>query len=207
MRHLKLAAIGLGLFTGIFIAGCGYLIQPKLATGIVKLAAGSYQLDSRHTSVLFKINHLGFTDYVGRFNKMDAQLEFDPKQLHSAKLSAVIDIASIDVNNPDLEETLRGASWFEAEKYPQAVFTTTSVQPINENSADFSGDLSLHGVTRPFVLHVTFNGGGTDLLTGSYTLGFTASGQLSRSEFGISYLVPAIADQVKIEVFAEFLQR
>lgn len=204
LKNIQLLGLVLVCF---WLSSCGYLIQPRLKTGMVELKPGSYQLDAKHTNVLFKINHLGFTDYVGRFNRVDAQLEFDPEHLAEAKLSAVIDIASIDVNNPDLEETLRGSSWFDSAQYPQAVFTTTGVKPIDNNSADFIGTLSLHGVTRTFVLHVRFNGGGTDLLTGDYTLGFSASGSLLRSDYGISYLVPAIADQVNIEVFAEFQKR
>ncbi len=207
MVNLRQPGLLLLIVASLLLTGCGYLIKPKIKTGIVQLQPGSYQLDPRHTSVLFKINHFGFTDYVGRFNKMDAQLEFDPKNLAAAKLSALIDIASIDVNNSELEESLRGDSWFDAARYPQALFTTRSVQLVDAQSADFLGDLSLHGKVMPFVLHVHFNGGGNDILTGAYTLGFSARGQLSRSAFGISYLVPAIADTVNIEVFAEFQRR
>lgn len=125
----------------------------------------------------------------------------------AAKLSAVIDIASVDVNNAELEETLRGSSWFDAEKYPQAFFKTTSVKVIDENTAEFSGDLNLHGVTAPISLKIHFNGGGNNMLTGSYTLGFSATSSINRSTFGMDYLVPAIADQVDLEVFAEFQQQ
>jgi len=188
----------------LLLCGCGYLIQPRLHSGMAQLEPGSYALDKQHTSVIFKINHLGFTDYLGRFNRMDAQLDFDPANIAAARLSAMVEIASIDVNNPDLEETLRGSSWFDAEHFPQALFRTQTVQVIDTRTADFIGDLTLHGVTKPFTLRVTFNAGGDDMLTGRYTLGFSASGQLQRSIFGMSYLVPAIGDQVRIEIFAEF---
>ena len=78
---------------------------------------------------------------------------------------------------------------------------------IDQNSARFTGDLSLHGITAPIELTVTFNGGANNMLTGFYTLGFSATGALSRSAFGIDYLVPAIGDQVALEVFAEFQQQ
>ena len=186
------------------LTACGYLIKPKVKTGMVNLERGSYQLDPLHTSVLFKINHMGMSTFVGRFDKVDASLEFDPKNLENAKLSAIITIASVDVNNKDLEETLRGSSWFDSEKYPQAFFKTTSVEVLSEKQARFNGELTLHGITAPIVLDVAFNGGGDNMLTGRYTLGFTATATFKRSTFGIDYLIPAVADNVDVEVFAEF---
>ncbi len=191
----------------LLLASCGTLIKPKVKTGLIQLEKGSYKLDPSHVAVLFKINHMGLSTFVGRFNKVDASLEFDPMNIAAAKLSAVIDIASVDVNNADLEETLRGSSWFDTEKYPQAFFKTTSVKVIDENTAEFSGDLNLHGVTAPISLKIHFNGGGNNMLTGSYTLGFSATSSINRSTFGMGYLVPAIADQVDLEVFAEFQQQ
>ena len=188
----------------LVLSSCGYLIQPKIKKDIVLLEKGSYLADPQHTTVLFKINHMGMSTFVGRFNKVDASLEFDPKNMADAKLTAVIDVASIDVNNRELEENLRDSSWFHTQKYPQAFFNTTSVQLIDENRAKFSGTLTLHGVTETIILDVVFNGGGNNMLTGAYTLGFSATTSFNRSVFGIDYLTPAIADKVDIEVFAEF---
>lgn len=195
------------LFSVLMLASCGYLIQPDIKSGMIQLQKGSYKIDPQHTSVLFKINHMGMSTFVGRFDQVDASLEFDPHNIAGAKLSAVINIASIDVNNKELEESLRGASWFDAAKFPQAFFTTTSVQLIDEKHARFNGPLTLHGVTRPISIDVVFNGGGNNLLTGHYTLGFSAASTFKRSVFGIDYLIPAVADDVDIEVFAEFQQQ
>jgi polyisoprenoid-binding protein YceI len=186
------------------LSSCGYLIQPAIKQNIVHLEKGSYTADPQHTAILFKINHMGLSTFVGRFNKVDASLEFDPAHIANAKLTAVIDVASVDVNNKELEENLRGSSWFHTEKYPQALFKTTSVQTIDEKRAKFSGTFTLHGITEPIVLDVTFNGGGNNMLTGAYTLGFSATTSFNRSVFGVDYLTPAIADKVDIEVFAEF---
>ena len=195
------------LLIGFLLVSCGTLIKPDVKTGIVQLEKGSYKLDQTHVAVLFKINHMGLSTFVGRFNKVDATLEFDPANIAAAKLSAVIDVASLDANNADLEETLRGSSWLDTEKYPQAFFKTTSVSVLDQNSAVFAGELTLHGVTAPINLTVTFNGGANNMLTGFYTLGFSATTAFNRSAFGIDYLIPAIGDQVAIEVFAEFLQQ
>lgn len=206
MQH-SVIKTGAAIFICLLVASCGTLIKPNVKTGIVQLDEGSYQLDQTHVAVLFKINHMGLSTFVGRFNKVDATLEFDPNNIAAAKLSAVIDVASIDVNNPDLEETLRGSSWFDTEKYPQAFFKTISVNLLDQNSAVFGGELTLHGVTAPMNLTVTFNGGANNMLTGFYTLGFSATSTFNRSTFGVDYLIPAIGDAVAIEVFAEFQKK
>lgn len=195
------------VFLAISLTACGYLINTKVKTGIVNLAPGSYQVDKQHLSVLFKINHMGMSTFVGRFNDVDAQLEFDPTHIENARLSAVINISSIDVNNSDLAETLRGSSWFEADKYPQALFSTTSVEKVDDTRAKFNGNLTLHGITAPVILEVTFIGGGDNMLTGRYTLGFSATTHFKRSQYGVDYLIPAVGDDVNIEVFAEFQKR
>ncbi len=195
------------LFLCLQLLSCGTLIQPNVKTGIYQLEKGSYKLDQTHAAVLFKINHMGLSTFVGRFNKVDASLDFDPANITAAKLSAVIDVASLDVNNPDLEETLRGSSWFDVASHPQAFFKTTHVVLVDKNSAIFSGDLTLHGITSPIELTVRFNGGGKNWLTGFYTLGFSATSSFNRSAYGIDNLIPAVADQVDIEVFAEFQQQ
>lgn len=200
-HHIKTFLL---VFLTLLLAACGYLVKPNVKTGIVNLEPGSYQIDKQHTSVLFKINHMGMSTFVGRFNAVDASLEFDPIHMENARLSAVINIVSIDVNNSDLAETLRGSSWFEADKYPQALFKTTSVEMVDETHAKFSGSLTLHGITAPLVLDVVFNGGGDNMLTGRYTVGFSATTRFKRSQFGIDYLIPAIGDDVNVEVFAEF---
>jgi polyisoprenoid-binding protein YceI len=206
MQH-HFIKIVLTIVIGVWLASCGTLIKPNVKTGIVQLEKGSYKLDQTHVAVLFKINHMGLSTFVGRFNKVDATLEFDPGNIAAAKLSAIIDVASLDANNSDLEATLRSSSWLDTGKYPQAFFKTTSVSVLDQNSAVFVGELTLHGVTAPINLTVTFNGGANNMLTGFYTLGFSAHSTFNRSTFGVDYLIPAIGDQVSIEVFAEFQQQ
>lgn len=191
----------------VLVSGCGYLLQPNVKQGMINLEAGSYQLDPLHTTVLFKVDHLGLSKFVGRFNRVEASLDYDPHNPAAAKLSAVIDIASIDVNNADFSETLRSASWFNAERYPQAGFVTTSVELVDGNRARFLGDLTLLGVTAPIVLDIHFNGGADNMLSGRYTLGFSATSKFKRSVFGMDQYIPAIGDDVELEIHAEFQRR
>lgn len=205
--HNKLRLLLIVVVAAMLFSSCGTLIKPNVKIGLTQLEKGAYQLDKSHVTVLFKINHMGLSTFVGRFNQVDASLEFDPNNIAAAKLSAVIDIASIDVNNIELEEALRGSNWFNAKKYPQAFFKTTSVKMLDGNNAEFMGELQLHGVTAPITLAIHFNGGGNNILTGFYTLGFSATSSFKRSTFDMDYLIPAIADRVDVEVFAEFQKR
>ncbi len=188
------------------LAGCGSLLQPDLDTELAELRPGSYEVDPRHTTVLFKVAHLGLSKFVGRFNDFDATLDYDPENPRAAKLDAVIRTASIDVTNSDFEDTLRD-SWFDSDEFPEARFTTTSVEIGKGNHARFTGDFTLLGVTAPITLDVVFNGGAFNMLTGRYTLGFSATGVIKRSTFGMDKYIPAVGDEVEIEVHAEFLKR
>jgi polyisoprenoid-binding protein YceI len=195
------------IITALVLSGCGYLMQPNVKQGMTNLERGSYRIDPRHTTVLFKVNHMGLSTFVGRFNRVDASLEYDPANPAAAKLSAVIETASIDVNNPNFSETLRSSDWFNSERYPQATFVTRSVELVDGSRAHFTGDLTLLGVTAPIQLDIHFNGGADNMLTGRYTLGFSATSTFKRSVFGMDQYIPAIGDDIEIEVHAEFQRR
>lgn len=188
----------------LLLAACTSLITPKLNTDYTTLRAGQYKLDKSHATVLFKVSHLGFSKYIGRFNELDATLDFDPQNFMAARLEAVVQTASVDVNDPDFEETLRGPGWFDSTSYPQAVLRTTSAEKLNETTTRFRGDFTLHGVTIPLDLDITFIAGATNPITGRYVIGFSATATVRRSEHGIAAHVPAVGDEVELEIHAEF---
>lgn len=198
-RSFPLAAAG-----AVLLSACAQLITPDVSTEAGALRAGAYRLDPDHATLLFKLDHLGFSTYVGRFNEFDASLDFDESDPKAARLEARVATASIDVGNPDFEETLRGAAWFDTETFPEARFVSTSIEITGENAGRVTGDFTLMGETRPVTLDVTFNGGARNLLTRRYTLGFAASGAFSRSAFGLDNFAPAVGDVVTLEIHAEF---
>jgi polyisoprenoid-binding protein YceI len=197
---ILLSLLGLG--------GCGHLVSHHhQTTELSALPEGAYRLDPEHATILFKIDHLGFSRLVGQFERFDATLDFDPQQPGQAKLVAVIDVASIDLDLPAFEEELRGAGWLDVERFPEARFESRSIAITGDDTGTVTGDLTLHGVSAPLTLAVTFNGGGGNLLTGAYTLGFAAEGSVLRSTFGLGAYAPAIGDDVLLEIHAEFLRR
>lgn len=200
LRHVALLA------TVMLLGSCS-LLTPSVETKLQELRSGQYQIDKKHVSLIFKIGHMSLSTLVGRFNEVDATLDFDPANIAATRLDAQINVASIDVNNPDLEESLRGSTWFDTKQFPQATFTTLKVEPKSGNTFRFTGNLSLHGVTAPVTLDVTFHGGANNMLTGYYTMGFSATGTIKRSAFGIDSYIPMIADDVALEVYAEFQKK
>lgn len=186
------------------LSACGQLIQPSLKHELVEIKPGNYSLDKQHTSVSFKVNHMGLSTFVGRFNDFDASLQYDAEDIKNSRLQAVIEMASVDVNNEKFERSLRGKFWFNTETFPQATFTTQSAVKINQNKIKFTGILSFLGVEKPIDLMVTFNGAGNNLLSGKYTLGFAADTTFKRSEFGLDQYIPAVGDEISLEVHAEF---
>jgi polyisoprenoid-binding protein YceI len=187
-----------------WLCACGHLLPRAEAPPASELPAGSYRLDPEHAALLLKIDHLGFSQLVGRFDDFDAILDFDPAHPDAAKLVATIDPASIDFDLPEFEEQLRGPDWFDVARFPEARFESRAIEITGGGAGRITGDLTLHGVTRPVTLEVTFNGAGDSLVTGRYTLGFAASGTLSRSAFGLGAYAPAVGDEVSLEIHAEF---
>ena len=196
----SLAVLGVALWA----SGCASLIRPNYRTELAELRAGDYALDPDHAYLLFRVEHLGLSTVVGRFDDVDATLDFDPADMASMRLDGVVDVASIDLDNADLERRLQGGDWLDAAAHPEARFTTTAVEADGNGALRVTGDFTLRGVTRPLVLEGRFVGGADNVLTGRYTLGFEASGALSRSDYGIDSLGALVGDAVELEIHAEF---
>ncbi len=195
------------ILLALVLGGCGYLIpHHNQTTELSVLPEGAYRLDPQHATILFKVDHLGFSKLIGRFDRFDATLDFDPQQPQAARLVAVIDPASIDLNVAAFEQDLRGSGWLDVERYPEARFESRTIEITGDDTGIVTGDLTLHGMSAPVTLDVIFNGGGSDLLTGAYTLGFEAHGSVLRSAFGLGAYAPAIGDEVLLEIHAEFLR-
>jgi len=172
-----------------------------------ELATGDYRIDPDHVFVTFKINHFGFANYVGRFNKVDGALKFDAEAPDRSALTVVIAAASVDTSNKFVDAQLKGPSFFNIENFPEIRFVSTNIKPNGPKKARVTGDLTLVGAEGPAVLNVIFNGAGTNPLTLRETLGFSATMAIKRSEFGLSAWMPAVGDEVTLDIEAEFLRR
>ena len=201
MRLLSLAILTSILFN------CSRILTPDQTTEVTEVRAGQYVLDPNHASLIWKLNHLGFSTFIGTFNDFEASLDFDPEDIESASLEVVIDTSSLDVDIPEFEEELRGDNWFDVEVHPQAVYRTTSfLEAVDEDTFIFAGDLTLLGNTSPVNLEVNFHGGGRNFLTRSYTVGFSGSARFNRSDFGLDRFTSfGVGDEIDLEIHVEFM--
>lgn len=186
------------------LAGCASLVRPNYTQALSEFRSGEYSLDPEHAYVHFNVEHLGLSTVVGRFNTVDASLDFDPASLDELQLDGVIDITSIDMNNESLENRLQGSDWFDTKRFPEATFKTRTVTVGNNNEFVITGDFSLHGITQPLSMNAVFKGGADNLLTGKYTLGFSATGSFLRSDYGVDAFAALVADEIFVEIHAEF---
>ena len=186
------------------LAGCAGLVRPNYTQTLSELRSGDYVLDPEHAYVHFRIEHLGLSTVVGRFNTVQATLDFDPENIAAMRLDGVVVVSSIDLNNEDLESRLVGTDWFDAAQFPEATFETQSVVAGGDNDFLITGNFTMRGITLPMQLDATFKGGADNLLTGKYTLGYAATGSFLRSDFGVDGFAALIADEVFIELNAEF---
>jgi polyisoprenoid-binding protein YceI len=142
-------------------------------------------IDPVHSTVGFKIRHL-FGYVTGRFTDVTGVIKIDPNHPESASVEATIGVKSIDTANTMRDNDLRGDNFFQADKYPTMTFKSASVSNVQGQEADVTGDLTLHGVTKPVTLHVKFLGKGPGM-GGVVTTGWEATGSLKRSDYGLTW--------------------
>jgi polyisoprenoid-binding protein YceI len=181
-------------------AGAGAASAPALDT----VKAGTYKVESFHTQVGFSLSHFGFTNYAGLFSGATGSLRLDPTHPAASRLDVTIPVDSILTTVPKLTDELKGEKWFDVAKFPQATFASTSVTLGSGGEATIAGNLTLHGVTKPVVLHAHLVGAGVNPLDKAYTVGFQASGTIKRSDFGVSLYAPALGDDVDLSIAGAF---
>lgn len=175
--------------------------------------AGAYVLDKAHASLIFRVSHIGFSNYTAQFSKFDAQLQFDPANPSASSVTATIDPRSLTLNAPPagfLDELLN-PKWLDAAGHPQMTFRSTKVELTGANTARITGDFTLKGVSLPVTLEATFNGGyAGNAYEPQARIGFSARGSLVRAAFGVKEGVPppgstmGVSDNVDFVIEAEF---
>lgn len=181
--------------------------------------AGTYKLDDTHASITWKVMHMGLANYTARFAKFSSDLTFDPVDASKNAVTVTIDANSIRTEYPyankkspfgvveDFDKVLAtDAKWFNSKKFPQITFKSTGVERTGDKTAKITGDLTLLGVTKPITLDATFNGGmAAHPFTKAPAIGFSAIGNIKRSEFGLSEGIPHVGDDVQLQIEAEYM--
>ena len=164
--------------------------------------AQTYKFDPYHSSVTWQVNHFGLSNISGKWY-MNGSIVYDVNKPQDATIKAVIDIQQLVTGIPELNYNLLGSAFLGANRYPQATFVSTQVQMLHVNSALVTGKLTLHGVTQVIVLKVTLNGVKPDQFNNKLTAGFSASGSILRSTYGINTYIPQISDTVNLDIQVE----
>ena len=172
------------------------------------LNAGTWNLDASHSEVGFTVRHAGISKVRGNFDKVTAALEIG-QNLSDSKLSAVIDAASFNSNEPNRDAHVKGADFFDVEQLPELTFTATNIEGSGE-TYKVTGDLTIKGITRPVTLDVEFNGVAVDPF-GATRAGFSGSTSISRKDFGLTWNAALetggvlVGDKVTINVDVAFV--
>jgi polyisoprenoid-binding protein YceI len=166
-------------------------------------AADTYTFDQNHTSVSWSANHFGFSNPSGKFTEVSGSLTLDEKNPKNSAVDVVIKIESLVTGLSKFDKHLKSADFFDAEKFPTAKFTSTSVVLSDKKTAKVKGNLTLHGITQPVTLNVKLNKLALNQFTQKQTAGFSATTIIKRSEFGMNFGIPGISDEVKLVIEAE----
>ena len=149
--------------------------------------AGTYTIDPGHSDVAFSVRHMMVSKVRGHFTRFQGELALAPDPLASS-VTATIELSSIDTNNPQRDDDLRSANFFQIDQYPTMTFRSVGIRH-GEDGFDVNGELTLHGVTRPVTLALDVNGFTRDPYGGTRA-GFSATTELNRGDFGISTNIP-----------------
>jgi polyisoprenoid-binding protein YceI len=180
------------------------------STKTLALPAGTYTLDPYHSSVYFQIKHLGLSNVRGTFKSFTAALVVGDT-LADVVVEANIDLASIDTGQPDRDAHLLGTDFFDAARNPTMSFRSTSITQLDADRYDMTGELTINGRTRPATFRTEFNGTEVFPADQSVHVGFTATGEVRRGDFGIDFNMPlgvdklAMGDKVKVELDIQFV--
>lgn len=173
------------------------------AANVVQAAPVTYQLDPDHTMVLFTWSHFGFSHPTAELGLGEGTLVFDEANPAQSKVQVTLPLTMLDTHVAALDTHLKKADFFNAEKYPTATYRSTRVEPRGSNHFTVTGNLTVHGVTKPVELEVTLNKVGPHPMSKQQSIGFDATGTLKRSDFGIGAYVPHVGDEITLHITTE----
>ena len=174
---------------------------------LADMPSGAYVLDKTHGYITFSYDHLGFsTPHVG-FRSFDVSLDLDSANIENSKVDVLIDATSIDSRVEVFNGHLSGEDFFDTANHPQITFTTTEINSTGDNTFDLTGDLTIKGVTKPVTLNAILRKADMHPMRNVPSIGVTAEGMLSRSEFGLTRGVPNIGDEVTLQISVELPQK
>lgn len=166
--------------------------------------ADDYRIDTQgaHASINFKIKHLGYSWLTGRFNNFSGKFSYDAKNPTLSNIELTVKTASVDSNHAERDKHLRGKKYLDSKKYPLSKFVSTNYKPITAKTGQLSGNLTLHGVTRPVTMKVTQLGAGRDPW-GGFRRGFETKFTIRLHDYGITHDLGPASEELELTIYIE----
>ena len=172
-------------------------------------AAEQYDIDASHSGVVFGWNHFGFSNPSARFDRIEGSVLLDKTDLTKSSISVTLPLESLHTGVAKLDDELKGPNFFDAALYPTITFKSTKVEKTGENRLSITGDLTVHGVTKPVTLDAKVNRIGIFEIPGvvkAQAAGFDATTVIKRSDFGVTKYVPYVSDEIPVRITLDVKQ-
>ncbi len=173
------------------------------AVAAITAVSGTYQLDPTHTDVLAQWTHFGFSQPSAHFGISEGTLVYDAADVGKSSVQVTMPITGMNSFVAKLDEHLASGDFFDAGKFPNATFKSTSVAAAGTNKLTVTGDLTIKDITRPVTLDVTLNGAGEHPMLKKQAIGFSATATIKRTDFGVGAYAPNVSDEVQLRITTE----
>lgn len=175
--------------------------KPETVTPAIP--TGNYVVDANHTQVTWKLNHMGFSYLQGQFGASGGTIIVDQKVKNRNRVEVTFNMTGLKATSAPFETHLKSKDFFEVEKYPAAKFVSHRII-IMGKKAIIQGSLTIKDITKPVALQADFVGSGINPMSKKLNFGFKATGKIKRSDFGLGMAIPAVSDEVELEINAAF---
>jgi len=202
-KRMKKAVLALS--TALFLSAC---YTPPDTTPAPDVS-GNYVLDPAHAAVVWSLSHVGLSNYIARFDDISGVLQFDIEEPTASVVDIYVAADSVNTGLPDFDRVIAtSGNGFDSGNNREIRFTSTNIQVTGDHSGRVTGDLTLRGETHPVTLDVTFNGAGKSFGKPGNTLGFSATGKIDRTQWGVTKWTNfGIGKVVTLRIEAEFNEK
>jgi polyisoprenoid-binding protein YceI len=183
------------------------LFISALALSTPALAADTYIIDKTHTNIIWGASHLGFSKSFGTFSEVSGQFTLDETAPEASTVEITVGMQSVVTGIPKFDNHLKSKDFFDVETHPTATFKSTKVELTGEKTAKIHGELTMLGQTHPLALDATLNKVGVNGFNKKHTAGFSLTGSIDRSLYGMEYGVPGIPASVDLIIEAEGIKQ
>jgi polyisoprenoid-binding protein YceI len=190
----------------VLVAATVFLSLCPLTGLLPRAAADTYRVDGVHSSVIFRVKHLGVGYFYGRFNDLSGTVVVDDKNPANSSFELRVKADSVDTNNAKRNQHLKGPDFFNAKEFPAITFRSKQVKALGDKKFEVTGDLTLHGVTKSITVKLNRVGTGPDPF-GTHRTGFETNFIIHRSDFGMNFMPQALGDDIWLLVGFEAVRR